>query len=80
MKLKRVYVLVLVMTVGGMMAASSGYAQAKRKIIQLSGIVLGEDSVRGLPGAHVYVPKAGRGTAPRALGSSPCRSSWVTAL
>lgn len=68
MKLKRVYVLVLVMTVGGMMAASSGYAQVKRKIIQLSGIVLGEDSVRGLPGAHVYVPKAGRGTSTQGTG------------
>lgn len=68
MKLKRVYVLVLVMTVGGMMAATSGYAQVKRKIIQLSGVVLGEDSVRGLPGAHVYVPKAGRGTSTQGTG------------
>ena len=34
----------------------------KRRIIQLSGIVLGEDGVSGLPGAHVYVPLAGRGT------------------
>jgi hypothetical protein len=68
MKLKRVYVLVLVMTVGGMMAASSGYAQVKRRIIQLSGVVLGEDSVRGLPGAHVYVPKAGRGTSTQGTG------------
>ncbi len=58
----------LVITVGGLMASSSGYGQAKRRIIQLSGIVLGEDSVRGLPGVHVYVPKAGRGTSTQGTG------------
>lgn len=68
MKLKRLHLLVLVITVGGLMASSSGYGQVKRRIIQLSGIVLGEDSVRGLPGAHVYVPKAGRGTSTQATG------------
>ena len=62
MKLKRVYLLALLVTVCGVMAISDGYAQNKRRIIQLSGIVLGEDSVSGLPGVHVYVPKAGRGT------------------
>lgn len=35
-------------------------AQSKRRIIQLSGFV--SDSVNVLPGVHVYVPKAGRGT------------------
>ena len=62
MKLKRVYLLALLITVCGVMAISDGHAQNKRRIIQLSGIVLGEDSVSGLPGVHVYVPKAGRGT------------------
>jgi hypothetical protein len=37
-------------------------AQSERPIIQLSGIIVGEDSTSGLPGVHVYVPKAGRGT------------------
>lgn len=68
MKLTRVHLLLLVITVGGLMASSSGYGQAKRRIIQLSGIVLGEDSVRGLPGVHVYVPKAGRGTSTQGTG------------
>ena len=68
MRLNRVYLLLLVITVGGWMAASSAYAQNKRKIIQLSGIVLGEDSVSGLPGVHVYVPKAGRGTSSQNTG------------
>lgn len=43
-------------------------AQGKPRIIQLSGIVLGEDSTRGVPGVHVYVPKAGRGTTTNSVG------------
>lgn len=43
-------------------------AQGKERIIQLSGIVLGEDSVSGIPGVHVYVPKAGRGTTTNRVG------------
>lgn len=37
-------------------------AQGDSRIIQFSGIVLGEDSISGVPGVHLYVPKAGRGT------------------
>ena len=62
MKLKRVYLLALLVTVCGVMVISDSQGQNKKRIIQLSGIVLGEDSVSGLPGVHVYVPKAGRGT------------------
>lgn len=43
-------------------------AQAKMRVIQLSGIVLGEDSINGLPGVHIYVPKAGRGTTTNGYG------------
>lgn len=43
-------------------SATNTFAQSKKRIIQLSGIILGEDSVSGLPGVHIYVPKAGRGT------------------
>jgi hypothetical protein len=43
------------------------FAQQKR-LIQLSGVVLGEDSVSGLPGVHIYVPKAGRGTTTNHVG------------
>lgn len=43
------------------------HAQQKR-VIQLSGVVLGEDSVSGVPGVHVYVPKAGRGTTTNGVG------------
>jgi len=58
----KVFWLVLLIAAGGVMTISTSHAQSKRRIIQLSGIVLGEDSVSGLPGAHVFVPKAGRGT------------------
>jgi hypothetical protein len=40
----------------------------QQRVIQLSGVVLGEDSVSGLPGVHVYVPKAGRGTTSNHVG------------
>lgn len=36
--------------------------QTDQRIIQFSGIVLGEDSTSGVPGVHIFVPKGGRGT------------------
>jgi CarboxypepD_reg-like domain len=42
-------------------AVQEGYSQSRR-VVQLSGIILSNDSINGLPGAHIYVPKAGRGT------------------
>lgn len=43
-------------------AAPEVLGQSQRRIIQLSGVVLSGDSVNALPGVHIYVPKAGRGT------------------
>lgn len=43
-------------------SSTNSFAQSKKRVIQLSGIILSEDSVSGLPGVHIYVPKAGRGT------------------
>ncbi len=40
----------------------SVYGQGKRQVLQFSGVVVGEDSTSGVPGVHIYVPKAGRGT------------------
>jgi hypothetical protein len=37
-------------------------AQGKEPIIQFSGIIIGGDNSEPVPGAHIYVPKAGRGT------------------
>lgn len=44
--------------------------QQKKRVIQLSGVVIGDDStsVSGLPGVHIYVPKAGRGTTTNHVG------------
>ena len=67
--MKKVYVLVMaaILVLGGL---NSVFAQQKKRVIQLSGIVLEEDSVSGraIPGVHVYVPKAGRGTTTNGMG------------
>lgn len=44
------------------------YAQGKRQVIQFSGVIVGEDSTSGVPGVHIYVPKAGRGTTSNGYG------------
>ncbi|WP_201986160.1 carboxypeptidase-like regulatory domain-containing protein [Hymenobacter rubidus] len=51
-----------------LLAAPAAHAQGKRKIIQFTGIVATGDSLLGVPGATVYVPKAGRGTTSNAYG------------
>ncbi len=38
------------------------FGQGGSRVIQFSGIVVGEDSTSGVPGVHIYAPKAGRGT------------------
>ena len=42
--------------------ANYSFSQGKKKIIQMSGVVVGADSISGVGGVHIYVPKAGRGT------------------
>ncbi len=54
--------------VAALLCVANGAFAQQRRVIQLSGVVLGQDSVSGLPGAHVYVPKAGRGTTTNAVG------------
>ncbi|MEM7548822.1 MAG: carboxypeptidase-like regulatory domain-containing protein [Bacteroidota bacterium] len=44
------------------------FGQSSRPVIQLSGIIVGEDSTSGVPGVHVYVPRAGRGTSTNIYG------------
>ncbi|MDO7853646.1 carboxypeptidase-like regulatory domain-containing protein [Hymenobacter convexus] len=51
-----------------LLAAPSAHAQGKRKIIQFTGIVATGDSLLGVPGATIYVPKAGRGTSSNVYG------------
>lgn len=51
-------------------ANTSVFAQQKKRVIQLSGVVIEPDTVAGapIPGVHIYVPKAGRGTTTNGLG------------
>jgi hypothetical protein len=51
-----------------MLGSNNAHAQSQKRIIQLSGVVLGDDSVSFLPGVHIYVPKAGRGTTTNGVG------------
>lgn len=40
----------------------SAHAQGTQNVMQITGLVVGGDSLYGIPGVHIYVPKAGRGT------------------
>lgn len=51
-----------------LLAAPSARAQGNRQIVQFTGIVASGDSLLGVPGATIYVPKAGRGTSSNAYG------------
>jgi hypothetical protein len=62
-------VIVLILICGGLFFFAELQAQGQKRVIQLSGIVLGQDSTQGgIPGVNVYVPKAGRGTSSNSLG------------
>ena len=63
------FILIFCMLAVLILSSSEAFAQGKRHVIQLAGIVLSEDdTTRGLPGVHIYVPKAGRGTTTNNLG------------
>lgn len=60
---KLLFLIVLVILIAG--AAQEAYSQKQRRVIQLSGVVLGVDEKQEatqLFGVTIYVPKAGRGT------------------
>ncbi|MCB2409826.1 carboxypeptidase-like regulatory domain-containing protein [Hymenobacter lucidus] len=59
-------VLVVVVLVG--FSPSLVRAQGQRRVVQFTGIIATGDSLLGVPGATVFVPKAGRGTATNAYG------------
>jgi hypothetical protein len=55
----RILVLIILAAIVGF----SAEAQTTKRVIQLSGVVIAADSTSGpIPGVHIYVPKAGRGT------------------
>ena len=71
MKLNIKHILILALLGAVMLGATKNVvAQQKKRIIQLSGVVLEDDSVSGrpIPGVHVYVPKAGRGVTTNGMG------------
>jgi hypothetical protein len=51
-----------------MLSANLAHGQGKEHIIQFSGIIVGGDDSEPVAGAHIYVPKAGRGTSTNAYG------------
>ena len=66
---RRFYLLLTLLAVGwSLLPAGPAQAQGRRKVVQFTGIVASGDSLLGVPGATVYVPKAGRGTATNAYG------------
>jgi len=66
--IKSILVLSVVALCSQVFSPNQVAAQGKQRVIQLSGIVLGQDSTSGIPGVHVYVPKAGRGTTTNRVG------------
>lgn len=60
------FVLILLISLS---ALTESYCQnSNKKVIQLTGLVVGGDSSYGIPGVYFYVPKSGRGTASNYLG------------
>lgn len=48
-----------------LIAVLAGWCQGQqdtKEVIQFTGVVFGSDSTTVIPGTHVYIPKAGRGT------------------
>lgn len=64
----RLYVAFGAVLAVGLLSSTHTDAQTQKRVIQLSGIVMGSDSASFIPGVHVYVPKAGRGTTTNNVG------------
>ena len=69
LRLRRCFLFLALILLGSLLlTAPAAHAQGKRRVIQFTGIVASGDSLLGVPGATIYVPKAGRGTASNAYG------------
>ena len=68
MNSRRFLLLLSLVLLTGWLAAPRAWAQGKRRVVQFTGIVASGDSLLGVPGASIYVPKAGRGTISNAYG------------
>lgn len=68
MNKSRFLLLLSLVLLTGWLAAPRVRAQGSRRVVQFTGIVASGDSLLGVPGASIYVPKAGRGTTSNAYG------------
>ncbi|MGK7394805.1 MAG: carboxypeptidase-like regulatory domain-containing protein [Candidatus Cyclobacteriaceae bacterium M3_2C_046] len=57
---KNIWILILPLLL--LLPVTQLFGQGENRVIQFSGVVIGSDSTTGVPGVHIYVPKAGRGT------------------
>jgi hypothetical protein len=57
MKMKKLIVVGLILTM-----QNFAFSQGSKYVIQFSGLVVGGDSLYGIPGVFISIPKAGRGT------------------
>ena len=55
-------VLFSLLTTGILQAQEGEETDPYKDVVQVSGIVLGNDSINGVPGVHIYSPVSGRGT------------------
>jgi CarboxypepD_reg-like domain len=51
-----------------LLSSQGSFAQGEKQVITFSGIIVDGDSSYGVPGVHIYVPRAGRGTSSDYLG------------
>ncbi len=52
----------LIVTIVFFAALSNSFSQGDEKTVQLSGLIVEGDSAYGVPGVHIFINKAGRGT------------------
>ncbi len=64
----QLYHLFIIIALLGTISITSSFGQDKGEVVQLSGVVLGEDSITAIQGVHIYVPKYGRGTSTNPYG------------
>lgn len=65
--MKKVILFIAVLGLCLVVASPSALAQNK-EVIQFSGLIVGGDSLYGITGVYVYVPRAGRGTTSNYVG------------
>jgi hypothetical protein len=58
----------IIILIGSFVFTLTASAQGKDKVVQLSGLVVCNDSLYGVFGAHLYIPKTGRGATTNEVG------------